>query len=284
MHLWEAFRKGLHELGYIEGQNIAFEFPSAEVQPERLPDLAAELVRLKVDVIVAAGAPAIIAAKAATNMIPIIMPVANAPVETGFVASLARPGGNITGLSLISADLSGKRLQLLKELAPSASRIAVLSYPAMPTDAPQVRETEAAARGVGVQLQRLEVRGLDDLETTFRAATEGRAAGLVVLDHAFFFSHRARIAEFAARSGLPAIYGFREFVVDGGLISYAANLTDMYRRAATYVDRILKGAKPADLPVEQPMKFELVINLKTAKALGITIPPLVLFQADEIIR
>jgi putative ABC transport system substrate-binding protein len=284
MHLWEAFRQGLHELGYVEGQNIALEFPAVEVQPERLPDLAAALVRLQVDAIVAAMEPAILAATAATTTIPIIMPVANNPVETGIVASLARPGGNVTGLSLISTELSGKRLQLLKELVPGASRIAVLSYPALPTDAPQLRETEVAAQALGVTLQRLDVRGLDDLATALQAATQRRADALVVLDHAFFFTHRARIVAFAAQSGLPAIYTLREFVKDGGLLSYAPNLADMYRRAATYVDRILRGAKPADLPVQQPTKFELVINLKVAKALGLTIPPTFLFQADEVIQ
>jgi len=283
-HLWEAFRQGLRDLGYVEGQNITLVFPSAEVRPERLPHLAAELVSLKVDVIVAAATVAVQAAKQATKTIPIVMPVSTDPVGNGLVANLARPGGNITGLSLLSSDLSGKRLELLKTVVPGVSRIAVLSNPTSLTAPLQMREVEVAAQALRVQLQSLEVRGPDDFERVFQAATQGRAGAPLALDDAFVFTHRARIARLAAKSRLPAMYGFREFVEVGGLMSYAANLVDMYRRAATYVDKILNGAKPGELPVEQPTKFELVINLKTAKALGLTIPQSVLSRADEVIQ
>jgi putative tryptophan/tyrosine transport system substrate-binding protein len=284
VHLWDAFRQGMRELGYVEGQNITLVFPSAEVTPERLPHLAAELVSLKVDVIVAAGTPAVQAAKEATKTIPIVTPITTEPLETGLVASLARPGGNITGLSYMSSDLSGKRLELLREVVPGVSRIAVLSNPSSATVPPMMRETEVAARALGVQLQRLEVHGPDDFERVFQAATKERAGALITLDDAFAFTQRTRIVKLATKNRLPAIYGFREFVEVGGLMSYAANLSDMYRRAATYVDKILKGTKPADLPVEQPMKFELVINLKTAEQIGLTIPPNVLVRADKVIK
>jgi putative ABC transport system substrate-binding protein len=284
VHLWEAFRQGLRELGYVEGQNITLVFPSGEVKPERLPHLAAELVSLKVDVIVAAATVAVQAAKEATKTIPIVTPITTDPVETGLVASLARPGGNITGLSYMSSDLSGKRVDLLKEVVPKVSRIAVLSSPSSVNAPPQMRETEAAARSLGVQLQPLEVRGLDDFERVFQAATKERAGALITLDDAFVFTHRTRIVKLAAKSRLPAIYGFREFVDAGGLMSYAANLSEMYRRAATYVDKILKGTKPADLPVEQPIKFEFIVNLKAAKQIGLTIPPNVVARADKVIK
>jgi putative ABC transport system substrate-binding protein len=284
VHLWDAFRQGMRELGYVEGQNITLVFPSAEVTPERLPHLAAELVSLKVDVIVAAGTPAVQAAKEATKTIPIVTPITTEPLETGLVASLARPGGNITGLSYMSSDLSGKRLELLREVVPGVSRIAVLSNPSSATVPPMMRKTEVAARALGVQLQRLEVHGPDDFERVFQAATKERAGALITLDDAFAFTQRTRIVKLATKNRLPAIYGFREFVEVGGLMSYAANLSDMYRRAATYVDKILKGTKPADLPVEQPMKFELVITLKTAEQIGLTIPPNVLVRADKVIK
>ena len=284
VHLWDAFRQGLRELGYVEGQNIILVFPSIEVNPERLPHLAAELVSLKVDVIVAAATVAVQAAKEATKTIPIVTPITTDPVETGLVASLARPGGNITGLSYMSSDLSGKRVDLLKEVVPKVSRIAVLSSPSSANAPPQMRETEAAARSLGVQLQPLEVRGLDDFERVFQAATKERAGALITLDDAFVFTHRTRIVKLAAKSRLPAIYGFREFVDAGGLMSYAANLSEMYRRAATYVDKILKGTKPADLPIEQPIKFEFIINLKAAKQIGLTIPPNVVARADKVIK
>jgi putative tryptophan/tyrosine transport system substrate-binding protein len=284
MHLWEAFRQGLRELGYVEGKNITLVFPSAEVKPERLPDLAAELVSLKVDVIVAAGTVAVQAAREATKTIPVVTPIITDPVEAGFVASLARPGANITGLTLISVQLSGKRLELLREVVARISRVAVLSNPAALNSQLQMRETEVAARALGVQLQPLDVRNPDDFDRVFRAATKDRADALIALDDPFLFTHRTRIVKLATKSRLPAIYGFREFVETGGLMSYAANLSDMYRRAATYVDKILKGAKPADLPVEQPTKFEFIINLKAAKQIGLTIPPNVLARADRVIK
>ncbi len=284
VHLWEAFRQGLRELGYVEGQNIILVFPSGEVKPERLPDLAAELVSLKVDVIVAATTVAVQAAKQATKAIPIVMPTASDPVETGLVASLARPGGNITGLTPISSQLSGKRLELLKEVVPRLSRVAVLSNPTNVGVPVQMGETEVAARAFGVQLQSLEVRGSDDFERVFQAARKERAGALITLDDALLFTHRTRVVKLAAKSRLPAVYGLREFVEVGGLMSYAANLADMYRRAATFVDKILKGRTPTDLPVEQPMKFEFIVNLKAAKQIGLTIPPNVLVRADKVIR
>jgi putative tryptophan/tyrosine transport system substrate-binding protein len=284
VHLWEAFRQGLRELGYVEGQNIILVFPSGEVKPERLHDLAAELVSLKVDVIVAAAVVAVQAAKEVTKTIPIVTPIISDPVETRLVASLARPGGNITGLSYMSSDLSGKRLELLREVVPRMSRVAVLSNPAAPGVPVQMRETKQAAQALGIQLQRLEVRSPDDFERVFQAATKERAGALIALDDPFVFTHRTRIVKLAAKSRLPEIYGFREFVEAGGLMSYAANLSDMYRRAATYVDKILKGAKPADLPVQQPTKFEFVINLKTAKQISLTIPPNVLARADKVLK
>ena len=283
-HLYGAFRQRLRELGYVDGQNIAFEVRSAEGRAERLPDLAADLVRLKVDVIVAGGTPAPLAAKRATTAIPIVMASAGDPVGSGLVASLARPGGNVTGLSLLVPELGGKRLQLLKEVVPGVSRVAVLWNAANPYPVLVWRQTEAAARALGVHLQSLDVRGPDDLEGAFAAATRGRAGALITVEDPLTFGQRKRIVDFAARARLPAMYGFREFVDAGGLMSYAASLADLSRRAATYVDKILKGAKPADLPVEQPTKFELVINLKTAKALGLTIPPSVLIRADQVIQ
>ena len=284
VHLWEAFRQGLRELGYVEGQNITLVFPSTEVKSERLPHLAAELVSLKVDVIVAAATVAVQAAKEATKTIPIVTPIITDPVEAGFVVSLARPGGNITGLTLISVQLSGKRLELLREVVPRISLVAVLSNPAALSSQLQMRETEVAARALGVRLQPLEVRDPEDFERVFQAATKERAGALIALDDPFIFTHRTRVVKLAAKSRLPAIYGFKEFVDAGGLMSYAANLADMYRRAATYVDKILKGRKPVDLPIEQPTKFEFVINLMAAKQIGLTIPPNVLARADRVIK
>ncbi len=283
-HLDDAFRQGLRELGYVEGQSVVIEFRSAEGRLERLPDLAAELVRLKVDLIVAAGGPSVHAAKQATGTIPIVFPVHPDPVEAGLVASLARPGGNITGLSNLAPELGGKRLQLLKEVAPRISRVAILWNAATPSYLPIVRETEAAAQTLGVRLQVLEVRGPTEFEGAFGAATKGRAGALIVVEDPLTFTQRKRLVDFAAKRRLPAMYGFREFVDAGGLMAYGASLPDLYRRAATYVDKILKGAKPADLPVEQPTRFELVINLKTAKALGLTFPQSVLVRADQVIQ
>ncbi len=280
----EAFRQGLRELGYVEGQNIVIEYRWAEGRAERLPDLAAELVSLKVDIIVAAGTPAPLAAKHATRTIPIVMSSAGDPVGSGLVASLARPGGNVTGLSTFTRELAAKRLQLLKEVVPGVSRVAVLWNAANPYAVLNMRETQAAARTLGVQVQSLEVRGPDDFENALPAAIKGRAGALIVVDDPLTYLYRMRIADFAARNRLPATYGFREFAEAGGLMAFGANLADLYRRAAIYVDKILKGAKPAELPVEQPTKFELIINLKTAKALGLTVPQSVLVRADEIIQ
>jgi putative ABC transport system substrate-binding protein len=278
----EAFRQGLRELGYSEGQSIVIEYRWAEGRDERVPGLAADLVQLGVDVIVAGGSQALIA-KRATTTIPIVMPVANDPVAAGLVASLARPGGNVTGLAFLSEDLPGKWLELLKEALPGVSRVAVLWNP--PTEAGQLRVSDVAARSLGVRLQALKVERGDDLGRAFAEAKRGRAEALFVLSSPFFYAHRTRLVELAARHRLPTMYHQQEFVVgSGGLMSYGPNLRDLFRRAATYVDKILKGARPADLPVEQPTKFELIVNLKTARALGLTIPPTVLARADQVIE
>lgn len=281
----EAFRQGLRELGYVEGQNALIEYRSAAEKGDRLADLAADLVRLRVDVIVAPDPPAARAAKNATRTIPIVMRSSGDPVEAGLVASLARPGGNITGLYSISEELIGKRLELLKEVVPQLSRVAVLWDPDSPGSVHWFRETEAAARSLGVHLQSLEARGSNpDFERVLAVATRGSAGALITLRNPRIVVHRRRIAELALKSRLPAIYDDREFTEAGGLMSYGANLADLYRRAASYVDRILKGAKPADLPVEQPTTFELVVNLKTATALGLTISPSLLRRADHVIQ
>jgi putative ABC transport system substrate-binding protein len=282
----QAFRQGLHDLGYVEGQNLVIEGRFAEGKADRLPELAAELVRLQVDVIVAAGIAAIRAAQHATRTLPIVMVVGGAdPVAHGFVASLARPGGNITGMSAIHADLSGKRLELLQRTVPSVARIAVLMNPANPAHALQLRETQAAAQALGMQLQVLEARGREELESAFSAIhREGAGALFVFSDPLLFERHLSDIAALALQHRLPSIYAWRMWVEAGGLMSYAPSLPDIWRRTAYYVDRILKGTKPADLPVEQPMKFELVINHKTAQALGLTIPPTLLILADEVIQ
>jgi putative tryptophan/tyrosine transport system substrate-binding protein len=280
----KAFRQGLSELGYVEGQNIAIEYRFAEGRPERLPALAAELVGLKVDVIVTEGPPAPEAAKQATNTIPIVFAVAGDPVAQGLVASLARPGGNITGLANLAPEVVGKQLELLREVVPKISRVAVLQNPSNPAHPFVLRQAEGAARLLGVQLQILEARTPTEIDAAFAAMRSQRAGGVLVLRDSLFLAQRAQIAALAAKSRLPAMYGLREHVEAGGLMAYGANVPLMYRRAATYVDKILKGAKPGDLPVEQPTKFELVINLKTAKALGLTIPPSVLGRADEVIQ
>ena len=280
--LADAFRQGLRQRGYVEGQTIHLAWRYAEGQVERLPALAAELVRLPVDVLVATGGtPVALAAQRATTTIPIVMTNVGDPVETGLVASLARPGGNI-GLSSMSPDITGKRLELLKAVVPTLSHVAVLWQPANPSAALQLQELQAAARALQLQVQALEVRGPDAFDHAFNARP-GRWGGGRGGDPVFT-QHRRRITALAQRSRLPAMYVFREFVEAGGLMSYGVNLSDLGWRAALYVDKILKGAKPADLPVEQPTTFELVINLKTAKALGLTIPPTLLFQADEVIR
>ncbi len=283
---WEAFRQGLRDLGYVEGQNLVIEYRNAERNLERLPDLAAELVRLQVDVIVAGGASAIRAAQHATRTIPIVMAGTSDAVAAGFVASLARPGGNITGLSDLSVELPGKRLELLKEAVPQSTRIAVLtSSPANnPYYETRMNSLTVAARALGLHLQVVELHRTDELDSAFAAMTREGADALIVLDYELLLGLYGRVADLAAKSRLPAMYSWRELVVTGGLMSYGPSQTDAHRRAATYVDKILRGAKPADLPVEQSTKFELVINLKTAKALDITIPPHLLMLADEVIR
>jgi putative ABC transport system substrate-binding protein len=280
----EAFQQGLRELGYIEGKNIVIEWRHTEGKLDRLPALAAELVRLKADIIITGGPPATRAAKEATSTIPIVMTFDPDPVGSGFVASLARPGGNITGLATLAPEISGKQLELLKEIVPKLSRVAVLGTSTSPGTVQQRREIELAAQAFKVQLQYLDVLSPKDIETAFRAADKGRADAVLILGSPVLASQRTQFADLAAKSRLPAIYSRSEFVEDGGLMSYAVSFTDLDRRAATYVDKILKGRKPADLPVEQPIKFELIINLKAAKQIGLTIPPNVLARADRVIR
>jgi ABC-type uncharacterized transport system substrate-binding protein len=280
----EALRQGLRELGYVEGKNIIIEWRSAEGKLDRLPALADELVRLKADVIVTSGGQATRAAKEATKTIPIVMAQVSDPVGSGFVASLARPGGNITGLSTLAPELSGKRLELLKETVPKLSRVAVLGTSTSIGNVPQLREVDLAAGALKVKRQFLDILDPKDIETAFRAANKGRAEGVLVLAASVFVSRRTQVLDLAQKSRLPAIYYSPEFVEAGGLMSYGVNNTDLNRRAATYVEKILKGAKPADLPVEQPIKFEFIINLKAAKQIGLTIPPNVLARADKVIR
>ncbi len=281
---YEAFRQGLRELGYVEGKNIVIEYRYAEGKLDRLRELAAELVRLKVDVIVTAGPAATRSAKEATVTIPIVMAFDYDPVGSGVVASLARPGGNITGLSALYPEMSGKRLELLKEIVPKLSRVAVLGTSTQPGNAQALREMELTAVALGVQLQYLDVRGPKNIETAFQAARKGRADAVLLLASPVLLPQRRQIVDLAVKSRLPAVYAQPEFMDAGGLMFYGASITEMFRRAATYVDKILKGAKPADLPVEQPMKFELVINLKTAKQIGLTIPQSVLYRADKVIK
>jgi len=286
-HLREAFRQGLRDLGYVEGRNLVIEYRDAEGKLERLPALAAELVALKVDVILAEGGtlgPRV--AKQATRTIPIVF-AAGDPVGSGLVTSLARPGGNVTGLSNLSAELVGKRLELLKQAVPGVSRVAVLRHPVAlgeRTAKDMLKAADVAARALGVQPQFIEARGPDEFARAFSDMTSARAGALTLLPSAMFLREHRRLVDLAAKNRLPAVYTSREFVDAGGLMSYGANQPDLFRRAATYVDKILKGAKPGDLPVEQPTKFELVINLKTAKALGLTIPQSVLARADEVIQ
>ena len=268
----------------MEGRNIALEYRFAQGRPDGLSALAAELVRMKVDVIVIEGGQAALAAKHATQTIPIVMAVIDDPVKAGLVASLARPGGNVTGLTLFASELSGKRLQLLKEVVPRSTLVAVIRNVTHPNAADLWGETEAAARSLDLRLQSVEVRSPADLGGAFKAVTSARPSAFITLADGMLFYNRTRIVEFAAQSQLPAIYPDREFAKAGGLMAYGPSLASNFRRAATYVDKILKGAKPADLPVEQPTKFELVINAKTAKALGLTIPLAVLARADEVIQ
>jgi ABC-type uncharacterized transport system substrate-binding protein len=280
-----AFRQGLRELAWVEGQNIVIEYRWAEGKSDRLPDLTAELVRLRVDVLVASGAAATRAAKEATTTIPIVSVGVQDPVALGAVQSLARPRGNITGLTLTGGlAIVGKQLELLKETVPGVSRVAVLWNPANPMLRQQLRETEIAARSLSVQLQPVEARSPDEFDRAFSMIIRGRVEALLVTTDPMFAAQGTRLATLAARNRLPAMYGLRRHVEAGGLIAYGANELDVWRRAASYVDRILKGAKPADLPMEQPTRFELVINLKTAKALGLTIPPSLLARADQVIE
>ncbi len=280
----EAFRQGLRGLGYVEGQNIVLEERWAEGRFDRLPSLAAELVRLNVDIIVTASTPAVQAAQQATRTIPIVMTLVADPVESGIVGSLARPGGNVTGLSLMHPEVSGKRLALLKEVIPKLSRVAVFSSSSTASYRVVLRETEAAARALGMQLQVVEVRGPADLDGAFSAITRDRVGALVVLPDPMFRNQQRRVLDLAAKNRLPAMYWSRDLAEAGGLMAYGANFPDVCRQAAAFVDKILKGAKPAELPIEQPVKFELVINLRTAKALGLTIPQTLLLRADQVIE
>ena len=285
-HGVDAFLRKLRELGWVEGGNLLIEYRWADGNVERLPDLAADLVRRNVDVIVAPAGSAALAAKNATSSIPIVMIFPSDPVEIGLVASLSRPGGNITGTTFTPGpEIFGKQLQILKEAVPHASRVAILSNPADPLSfALQMKEVEATARSLRIPLQHVEAKGPEDFDSAFAAMARERADALLIGGTSTFLAHRARLAEFAVKGRLPTMYSFRENVEAGGLMAYAVNMADFVGRAAVYVDKIFKGAKPADLPVEQPTKFELVINLKTAKALGLTMPPSLLARADEVIE
>ena len=283
----EAFRQGLRDLGYVEGRNLVIEYRDAEGKLERLPALAAELVALKVDLIVAPSTPAVLAARQATGTIPIVFIGAADAVTSKLVTSLARPGGNVTGLSNVASELVGKRLEQLKQTVPGVSRVAVLWQPGELDERAEkdyLKAAEVAARALGVRLQFVAARGPEDFDRAFSEMTTARAGALMVLPFSMFRNERRRLLDLAAKNRLPAMYPEREYVDAGGLMAYGANLADLFRRAATYVDKILKGAKPGDLPVEQPTKFELVINLKTANALGITIPQSVLLRADKVIE
>lgn len=281
----EAFRQRLRDLGYVEGKNLVIESRLAESRDERLPALAAELVGLKVDVITAYGNGTIAALKQATRTIPIVMIIAGDPVGAGLVSSLAHPGGNVTGLSSrLGEGLSAKSLELLTQTAPGMTRVGVLTVPNSPNHGRYLREITTAGQRTGVAVLRFEVRERDDIEGAFAALTKARPQGLIVLPHPVMLTNQTLIVELAARHRLPAMYPWREFTERGGLMAYSPNRTEMYRRSATFVDKILRGAKPGDLPIEQPTKFELVINAKTAKALGLTIPPSLMLRADEILE
>jgi len=284
-HITKALDDGLRKLGYVEGRNVVFERRFAEGRQERLPALAAELVQLKVDVLVTGSNPVIAAVKQVTATIPIVMAVSRDPVGSGFITSLARPGGNITGLANDAApEMIGKNLELLKEAAPRVSRVAFLWNPAPPGARSTKSVVESAARSLGLEFQSVEVRGRNDLEGAFAAMVRERTNGVVVAQDPVMFDARRQVVLLAAKNRLPAVYGLKEFAETGGLMSYGVNLADQFRRAATYVDKILKGAKPGDLPVEQATKFEVVINLKAAKALGLTIPPSLLLRVDQVIE
>ena len=280
----EAFRQGLRDVGYVEGKNILIEYRDGEGKPDRFPEVAAELVRLKVDVIITGGPTVTRPVKEATSTIPIVMAQDIDPVGSGFIASLARPGGNITGLSTLAPEISGKQLELLKEAVPKLTRVAVLGTSNTPGNAQSLKETESAAGVLGVQVQYLDVVGAKDFESAFRAAGKARANAFLALASPVINSQRHQVIELAIKNRLPAIYARSEFVDQGGLMTYGVNINDLFRRAAIYVDKILKGTKPADLPVEQPRKFEFIINLKAAKQIGLTIPPNVLARADRVIK
>jgi ABC-type uncharacterized transport system substrate-binding protein len=280
----EVFTQTLRELGWVEGENVVFERRYAENRLERLPEMAADLVRLKVDVIAATGTLAPLAAKRATSTIPIVMINAGDPLGTGLVASLARPGGNITGMSLMAPELGGKRLELLKELVPQLAGVAVLWNAANPYSARVFKQVQAASSTLGIEVQSLELRSPDDFDGAFETVGRQHPDALMTIEDPLTFNNRNRIADFAFGQRLPSLSGLSEFAAAGGLISYGANQADLYRRACDYIDKILKGANPADLPVQQPTKFELVINLKTAKTLGMTIPPSLIARADEVIE
>jgi putative ABC transport system substrate-binding protein len=280
----EGFRQGLRELGWVEGQSLALEHRDAAGRADRLPALAGELVRLKVDVIVTQSNVATLAAKRATQTIPIVMAIAGDPVKAGLVSSLARPGGNVTGLTLMQTELSGKRLELLKEVLPNMTLVAVIWNPTDPPAAGMLRETEAAARALGLKLHAIEARSSTDLDAAFKAVAAVRPGAFFTLPGGLFLNNMTRVIEFAAKRGLPGVFPSREFAEAGGLLSYAPSLGAHWRRSTVFVDKILRGARAADIPIEQPTKFELVINLKTAKALGLTIPALVLARADHVIE
>jgi putative ABC transport system substrate-binding protein len=282
--LMKPFRERLREIGYVEGQNLTIEFRHSEGKDERLPELAAELVRLNCDVIVTVGSGAAQAAKNATKSIPVVMGWGPDAVRRGILAELARPGGNVTGLTDMGAELYGKRLELLKETVPKLARVAFLRAPSNPEEDYNVKETETVARFLGVGIQSLEVKGPDDIEGAFRAATKGRANGLMVAAGGFFAFHRKRIIDLTEKNRLPTMYPSVTYVEAGGLMTYGENRSEMFRRAAEIVDKILKGTKPADIPVERPKKFDLVINLKAAKQIGLTVPPEVLARADRVIK
>jgi putative tryptophan/tyrosine transport system substrate-binding protein len=283
-HLWEACRLGLRQFGYLEGRGIVLEPRWADGHHERLPSLAAELVRLKVDIIIAAATPATLAAMAATQEIPIVMVGIGDPVTSGLIASLARPGGNVTGLSLMAAELSGKRLELLAKLMSSVPRVAVVINPENPAHSVYLDQTRAVALDKGVELQSFKARNPREIEDVFAEALRNRIAALIVFDDPVIWSHRVQIVGLAAKQNLPVIYGYREFVDAGGLMSYGPDRVAHYRRSAYYVDKILRGTKPADMPVEQPTKFDLIVNLKTARALGLTVPQSLLATADEVVE
>ncbi|MGH7354775.1 MAG: ABC transporter substrate-binding protein [Candidatus Rokuibacteriota bacterium] len=280
----QAFRTALKTLGYVEGENLVIDYRSADGKTDRFPALAADLVRQRVDLIVTRGSPAAIAAKGATRVIPIVMAVSGDPVGTGIVSSLARPGGNVTGLSSVITELAGKRLELLREAVPALSRVALLYNPTNPAATNDWRQAEAAARALGLRPSSFEVRKAEDFRPAFETARKQRADVMVVIMDGLVQNHQREVVDLARRHRLPDIYASREFADAGGLMSYGVSYPDLYWRAASYVDKIFKGAKPADLPVEQPTKFELVVNLRTAGALGLTIPPSLLLRADQIIE